>query len=141
MKLKVKKLSEDAVLPSYAHDGDAGLDLYSAEDHILKPGEKKNFRTGVAMAIPKGHVGLIWDKSGHAAKNGVHVLAGVVDAGYRGEVGVVLKNLGDEDFTISQKMKIAQMLIQPVVSSEILETDSLDETSRNHGGFGSTGDR
>ena len=94
MKIAMRK-DDGAKLPSYAHPGDAGMDLYSNEELVLKPGEKKIVKTGAYMAIPGGHVGLIWDKSGHAAKNAIHVLAGVVDAGYRGEVGVVLKNLGD----------------------------------------------
>ncbi len=130
---------DGAKLPSYAHPGDAGMDLYSNDEVVLKPGEKKVVKTGAYMAIPEGHVGLIWDKSGHAAKNAIHVLAGVIDAGYRGEVGVVLKNLGDEDFTVTKHMKIAQMLIQPVVSASIEEVEELDDTARGEGGFGSTG--
>lgn len=90
------------------------------------------------MAIRAGFVGLIWDKSGISLK-GVHRLAGVVDAGYRGEVQVVMINLGKEPFAIKKGMKIAQMLIQPVVPVEIIESDSLDDTSRGEGGFGSTG--
>ena len=90
------------------------------------------------MAIPPGHVGLVWDKSGISLK-GVHRLAGVVDAGYRGEVQVVMVNLGGEPFMIKPGMKIAQMLIQPVMSVFVVETEELDDTSRGEGGFGSTG--
>jgi dUTP pyrophosphatase len=115
------------------------MDLYSNEEAVLMPGEKRLVKIGTYMAIPKGHVGLIWDKSGHAAKNAIHVLAGVVDAGYRGEVCVVLKNLGDKEFAVTKHMKIAQMLIQPVVSAQIEEVKELDDTSRGEGGFGSTG--
>lgn len=138
MNIKIQRV-EDVKLPSYAHPGDAGLDLYSAEDFRLKPGERKIISTGIKMAVPVNHVGLIWDRSGLAAKNSIHVLAGVIDSGYRGKIGVVLKNLGDEEIKITKNMRIAQMLIQPVVSATIEEVDSLDETSRNEAGFGSTG--
>lgn len=139
IKIKIKKLKETAIIPKYAHEGDAGVDLYSTEDYILKPGERVLVSTGIAMAIPPAYVGLIWDRSGLAAKNSMHVLAGVVDSGYRGEVKVVLINLGNEDFKVTNGMRIAQMLIQPIISADIEESDSLDETSRNEGGFGSTG--
>src|SRR3989338_2390645 len=139
IKVKIKKIKDDAVIPSYAHDGDAGVDLYSTEDYLLKPGDRVLVSTGISMAIPQGYVGLIWDRSGLAAKNSMHVLAGVVDSGYRGEVCVVLKNLSNEEFKVTKNMRIAQMLIQPVVSAIIEESDSLDKTSRNEGGFGSTG--
>lgn len=115
------------------------MDLFSSIDVILKPGENKLIKTGIKMAIPSGYAGLIWDRSGLAAKNSIHVLAGVVDSGYRGEVCVVLKNLGNEDFAVSKNMRIAQMLIQPVASATIKESHSLDETARNEDGFGSTG--
>lgn len=139
IKVKIKKIKDNAVIPKYAHKGDAGVDLYSTEDYTLKPGESILVSTGVSMAIPDGYVGLIWDRSGLAVKHSLHVLAGVVDSVYRGEVCVVLKNLGDEDFKVTKGMRIAQMLIQPVMSAEIEESDSLEETSRNEGGFGSTG--
>lgn len=139
IKVKIKKIRNNAIMPKYAHKGDAGVDLYSTEDYTLKPGESILVPTGVSMAIPDGYVGLIWDRSGLAVKNSLHVLAGVVDSGYRGEVCVVLKNLGHEDFKVTKGMRIAQMLIQPVMSAEIEESDSLEETSRNEGGFGSTG--
>jgi dUTP pyrophosphatase len=139
MKLQIQRTTKEVDMPSYACDGDAAFDLRSAEEGALKPGEKKVFKTGLKMAIPPGHVGLIWDRSGLAAKNGIHVLAGVVDSGYRGEVGVVLKNLGEEDVEITLNMRIAQMLIQPVVSANLEETEELEETARGEGGFGSTG--
>ena len=137
--LKIKRLDKEATLPKYAHEGDAGLDLFSAEDYILKPNERKAFKTGIAMAIPKGYVGLVWDKSGLAAKHGIKTMAGVVDSGYRGEVLVVLKNLGEKPVQIEKNMKIAQMLIQPVESKNIIEVDDLEDTGRGQGGFGSTG--
>lgn len=139
MRVKVKKVDKEVNLPCYSNQGDAGLDLHSAEEFILKPGESKPVKTGISMAIPKGHVGLIWDRSGLAAKNTLHVLAGVIDSGYRGEIGVVLKNLGSEDFKIEKNMRIAQMIIQPFISAVIEEHDSLDDTDRSSGGFGSTG--
>ncbi len=138
MELKIKRLNPEAKLPSYGHPGDAGLDLYSAVECVLGPGSVFAVPTGIKMAIPRGYVGLVWDKSGISLKS-VHRLAGVVDAGYRGEVQVVMINLGREPFEIKAGMKIAQMLIQPVISMSIIETDELDDTSRGEGGFGSTG--
>ncbi len=138
MKIPVK-ITNGAKLPTYANPSDAGMDIYSNEKVTVKPGEKRLVKTGAYMAIPSNHVGLVWDKSGYAVKHGIHVLAGVIDAGYRGEVGVVLKNLGDEEFTITKHMKIAQMLIQPVVSAQLEEVSELDDTARGKGGFGSTG--
>jgi len=138
MELKVKKIHPAAKLPLYGHPGDAGFDLFACVDRSLAPGALAPVPTGIQMAIPKGFVGLVWDKSGVSLK-GVHRLAGVVDAGYRGEVQVVLINLGREVYDIKAGMKIAQMLIQPVQTADILETESLDDTSRGEGGFGSTG--
>ena len=138
MKLLVKKISPRARLPVYNHPGDAGMDLFSCVQLIIGPGETVAVATGIQMAIPAGYVGLIWDKSGLALQ-GIHRLAGVVDAGYRGEVKVVLTNLRTEPFVVESGMKIAQMLIQPVPSVEIEEVDSLDPTSRGDNGFGSTG--
>jgi len=139
MNVKVKKLDLDAVAPAYAHEGDAGMDLYSKEEVVLQPGERKVIGTGIAMAIPSGHVGLIWDKSGLAAKHGLKTMAGVVDSGYRGEVGVVLHNLSSNEFKVEKNSKVAQMLIQPIHSNQVLDVDDLDETTRGDGGFGSTG--
>jgi dUTP pyrophosphatase len=135
----IKKLVSDAKVPSYAHPGDAGLDLYSVEDTVIEVGEARMLRTGISMAIPEGFVGLIWSKSGLAAKHSVISIGGVVDSGYRGEITVVLKNLGTERFMVTKHMKIAQMLIQPVCKTDIVESDMLSETSRSNGGFGSTG--
>ena len=138
MQVKVKKMTPEAKLPAFAHPGDAGMDLFSCVNMILGPGETKAVPTGIQMAIPAGHVGLVWDKSGISLK-GVHRLAGVVDSGYRGEVRVVMVNLGQGPFEIKAGMKIAQMLIQPVESPTVVESDTLDDTSRGDGGFGSTG--
>ncbi|MEN6561247.1 MAG: dUTP diphosphatase [Acidobacteriota bacterium] len=138
MELKVKRIHPEAKLPVYGHPGDAGLDLFSVADFDLAPGGVLAAPTGIQIAVPSGHVGLIWDKSGISLK-GVHRLAGVVDAGYRGEVQVVLINLGPDPFAVRKGMKIAQLLVQPVASVEVAEADSLDDTSRGRGGFGSTG--
>ena len=138
MKVAVKKLGPEARIPVRHHEGDAGLDLFSCVQMVIKPGETAAVPTGLQLAIPLGYVGLIWDKSGIALR-GVHRLAGVVDAGYRGEVKVVLTNLGKETFEITPGTKIAQMLVQPVESPEIVEVEELDKTSRGEGGFGSTG--
>jgi len=138
MDLKVKRMNPDAKLPAYSHPGDAGLDLFASVDCVLDEGEVKAVQTGIKVAIPPGHVGLIWDKSGISLR-GVHRLAGVVDAGYRGEVQVVMANLGCEPYEIKKGMKIAQMLVQPVGEVKVVEADDLDGTARGEGGFGSTG--
>jgi dUTP pyrophosphatase len=138
MELRVKRIHPEAKLPVYGHSGDAGLDLFSVVDCELRPGEVFAVPTGVQVAIPAGHVGLVWDKSGISLQS-VHRLAGVVDSGYRGEIQVVMINLGGAPFTIRKGMKIAQMLVQPVAAVSVIEADALDDTSRGEGGFGSTG--
>lgn len=138
MELKIKRIHPEAKLPSYGHKGDAGLDLFSCADYVLGAGEVKAIQTGIKVAIPRGYVGLIWDKSGISLK-GVHKLAGVVDAGYRGEVQVVMINLGNAPYEIKKGMKIAQMLIQPISEVEVIEAEDLDDTLRGEDGFGSTG--
>ncbi|MDP2915868.1 MAG: dUTP diphosphatase [Candidatus Aminicenantes bacterium] len=141
MELKIKRIHPEAKLPSYGHPGDAGLDLFSCVDCVLDEGEIRAVQTGIKVAVPQGHVGLIWDKSGISLR-GVHKLAGVVDAGYRGEIQVVMINLGSESYEIKKGMKIAQMLIQPVHEVKVVEVvglDDLDGTTRGDGGFGSTG--
>lgn len=125
--------------PTYAHPGDAGFDLRAAEELVIEPGARKLTPTGLRLAIPEGFVGLVWDRSGLAVKHGVHCLAGVIDSGYRGEVKVVLQNLGGKAFTVERGMRIAQLLVQPVISAELVRVDNLEETTRGEGGFGSTG--
>ena len=139
MKLKIKKLTSTATLPQYAHAGDAGMDLFALESIVIKKGERVQVKTGIAMEIPEECAGLVWDKSGLSHKFGLKTLGGVVDAGYRGEIMVGVINLGDTDYTLEAGHKIAQMLIQKVEFPEIIEVESLDETSRGEGGFGSTG--
>jgi len=139
MKILIKKLEADAKIPQYALAGDAGMDFFSLEDLELRPMEKAACLTGIAMQIPAGFAGLIWDKSGIAIKSGIKILGGVVDSGYRGEVKVGLINLSQEAYVVKKGDKIAQMLIQKVESPEIIEAAGLDETERGAGGFGSTG--
>lgn len=138
MELKIKKIHKDAKLPHYGHKGDAGLDIFSTIDCVLRKREVKAIPTGIKVAIPEGYVGLIWDKSG-VSLEGVHRLAGVVDSGYRGEVKIVMANLSDEPFSIEKGMKIAQLLIQPVIEVEVIEVEDLEATPRGENGFGSTG--
>lgn len=126
-------------MPAYAHHGDAGFDLCSAEEILIKPKDRVVVPTGLAMEIPHGFVGLIWDKSGLSVKHGLKVLGGVVDCGYRGEVKVCVINLSTEEYKIEKGRKIAQMLVQKIERVEFEETKSLSETSRGDGGFGSTG--
>lgn len=126
-------------MPSYAHPGDAGLDLYAAETTTVAPGQNVAVPTGVAMEIPDGYVGLIWDKSGLAIKNRLKTLGGVVDSGYRGEVLVGMINLSSEPYTFEKRHKVAQMVIQKKEDVRVEEVDELSDTVRGTGGFGSTG--
>jgi dUTP pyrophosphatase len=141
MKLDVKKLDPEAKLPTRAHADDAGLDLYSVEECVLEPGERRAVRTGIAMAIPTGYVGLIWDKSGLAAKAGMKTMGGVIDAAYRGEVRVIMTNLSQEPYHVEKGSKISQILIQEVELADVCEVGELSDTIRGEGGFGSTGSR
>jgi dUTP pyrophosphatase len=139
--LRVQRLREDAVLPAYAHPGDAGLDLASVEEVTLRPGERAAVPTGLAMAIPGGWVGLVHPRSGLARRHGITVAnaPGTIDAGYRGEVLVLLCNLGQESVTLAKGERVAQLLLQRVGSAVVDEVDDLDATARGDGGFGSTG--
>lgn len=141
IKVRIKKINENAVIPKYAHKGDAGVDLYSAEDYLLKPGERILVSTGIKMAIPQGYEAQVRPKSGLALKHGVTVCntPGTVDSSYRGEVGCIMINLGNEDFKIEKGKKIAQIIFNKVEEAEFEEVDELDETTRGEGGFGSTG--
>ena len=131
MKLRVRRIAQGAKLPVYQHPGDAGMDLFAAQEVSLAPGEVKAVPTGIKMAVPDGYVGLIWDKSGLSLQ-GVHRLAGVVDAGYRSEVKVVMANLGKKPFVFKPGQKVAQMLIQPVEAVKVVDVckGDLDETTR-----------
>ncbi len=139
MKLKWKKLDPGAIAPAYAHPGDAGLDFFSLERTIIPPGARKAIRTGISMEIPEGHVGLFWDKSGLAIRDGLTTLGGVIDAGYRGEVQILMLNVSDKEYVFEAGHKVAQLLIQKVEHPDIAESEGLSETRRGTGGFGSTG--
>jgi len=136
--LPVRRLEPAATLPARAHPGDAGLDLHALEDSVVAPGEGKVLRTGIAVAIPEGHVGLVCDRSS-LARRGLKTAGGVIDAGYRGEVGVVVWNLSRESQRVAKGERAAQLLVLPIAAPEPVETDVLDATSRGAGGFGSTG--
>jgi len=139
MVIKVKKVHVNAKLPTYGHVGDAGMDLYAAEDTTIEPGKPLRVRTGIAVEIPFGFVGLCWDKSGLATNHSLKTIARVIDSTYRGEIMVGMMNLGKEPYTFKAGEKVTQMLVQKVESPEIVEAEELSDTSRGEGGFGSTG--
>lgn len=133
----------DLPLPAYQSAGAAGLDLVAATDgrSVLAPGARELIPTGIAIALPPGYEAQVRPRSGLAARHGVTVLnsPGTIDADYRGEIGVILINLSDSEFAISRGDRIAQMVIAPVVQAAVVEVETLDETARGEGGFGSTG--
>ena len=141
MTLKFKRIHPDAVLPAYAHPSDAGMDIRSVADLVIPVGKRALVPTGLVMLLPPMYEAQVRPRSGLALKSGVTVLntPGTIDSGYRGEVGVILANFGDDDFTVKKGDKIAQLVIAPVTQPEIVETDVVDETDRGAGGFGSTG--
>lgn len=138
----VKLLDESLPAPRYAHDGDAGADLLSAEDFVLQPFERRTVRTGIVIALPDGCAGFVHPRSGISSKHGITVVnaPGTIDAGYRGEICVPLINLDPhEPFTVSRGDRIAQLVVQRVVRADFAVTSVLDDTARGAGGFGSTG--
>jgi dUTP pyrophosphatase len=140
--IPIRRLDPDLPLPAYSHPGDAGADLVAAEDTELAPGARAAVRTGIAVAIPEGHVGLVHPRSGLAARLGVTVLnaPGTVDAGYRGEILVILVNHDRSNpVKISRGDRIAQLVVQRVERAAFHEVDELDDTARGAGGHGSTG--
>ena len=141
MTLRFRKIHPDAVLPSYAHPSDAGMDVRSVDDLTIAPGKRALVHTGLVMLLPPMYEAQVRPRSGLALKSGVTVLntPGTIDSGYRGEVGVILANFGDADFHVKKGDKIAQIVIAPVTQPEIVETTEVDETDRGSGGFGSTG--
>jgi len=143
MKLKVKRLTPAAVLPKYAHPGDAGLDLCAAEATEIPPHGSRLVKTGLTIELPKGTEAQVRPRSGLALKHQVTVLnsPGTIDEGYRDEVEVILINHGEKPFVIEPGMKIAQMVVQPVITVQVEEAVELSDTSRGSGGFGSTGVR
>lgn len=140
--IPVHPLDPELPLPRYAHDFDAGADLHARTEVVLGPGERALVPTGLAVAIPPGYVGLVHPRSGLAAKSGITVLnaPGTIDADYRGEIQVILINHDRlESFTVHRGDRIAQLVIQPVVTARWAQVEHLPETSRGLGGFGSTG--
>ena len=136
------RLDADMPLPSYARDHDAGLDLMSSEDVQLKPGERAAVPTGLAVAIPAGHAGFVHARSGRALREGLALVnaPGLIDAGYRGEIKVIVVNLDTSDVIhIERGEKIAQLVVQPVERVELVEVEVLPGSERGGGGFGSTG--
>jgi dUTP pyrophosphatase len=141
VRLEVRRLRPEAVLPAYAHPGDAGLDLAAVEPIRLWPGERVAVPTGLSVAIPDGWVGLVHPRSGLARRHGLTVAnaPGTIDAGDRGEVQVLLVNLGTEVVDIAAGDRVAQLLLQRVGWAEVVEVEELSDTARGDGGFGSTG--
>ena len=141
VQIKIKKLRQEAILPRKAYEYDAAFDLHSAEEIMLGAGERKLVGTGIAIEMPQNYHAEIRPRSGLAAKHGITVLntPGTVDSGYRGEIQVILINLGREDFLIARGERIAQMLFSKVDAISFEEVDELSDSSRGPGGFGSSG--
>lgn len=138
-KIKFLKLHEEAILPTRGSTKSAGLDLYSIEEVTLKSGERAAVKTGLAVAIPENFYGRIGPRSGLAVRHGIDTLAGIVDADYRGEILCALINHGQETVTLNKGERIAQLIIESIITPEPAWAESLDETARDAGGFGSTG--
>jgi dUTP pyrophosphatase len=142
MSLRVRRLDPRAVLPTRAYDGDAGLDLYALHDGVLAAGERASVRTGIAIEIPEGQAGLVLPRSGLARRHGISVVnaPGLIDAGYRGEVEVLLLNTDrSASFSIAAGDRIAQLVIVAVQTPQVLEVEELALSERGAGGFGSSG--
>ncbi|WP_293395641.1 dUTP diphosphatase [Peptoclostridium sp.] len=141
MKLNIKRLSKDAIMPCYAHPGDAGLDVFSVEETLIKAGEAQLVGTGISIELPSGTEAQIRPRSGLALKHCITVLntPGTIDEGYRGEIKVILINHGKDPFKVEKGMKIAQMVVQPVLRVEVAETGELSQSRRGERGFGSSG--
>ena len=135
------RLDSELPAPAQAHPGDAGFDLVTSEDVVLEPGERRVVPTGIAVAIPPGFAGLVLPRSGHAARHGVGVVnaPGLIDSGYRGEIKAILINHGADSVAFSRGDRIAQLLITPVPTVQLIEVADLDDTARGAAGFGSSG--
>ena len=141
MEVAFRRLRDDAVVPSRAYDGDAGLDLASCERVVLAPGERAMVGTGLAVAVPDGYAGFVQPRSGLAARHGITIVntPGLVDSGYRGELRIVLLNTdAREPFVVEPGMRIAQLVVVPVAAAEPVEVDELPDTERGVRGFGSS---
>ena len=142
MRMAIVRLDTGLPLPSYAHEGDAGLDLFSAEDVLIEPGQRALVGTGIAIAIPEGHAGFVQPRSGLAIRHGLSLVnsPGLIDSHYRGEIKVIAINLDPSTpVSINRGDKLAQLVIQPVARVELAEVSELTSTTRGEGGFGSTG--
>lgn len=153
MRLKIKRLHTDSVIPNYAKQGDCGLDLVASghwlsmpgkeesesEEFLLEPGSRVLVKTGIAIELPDGTWGNIRTRSGHAAKHGLNVLGGVIDEGYRGEVMVILANQGSDSYNLKKGERVAQLIITPYVCPEVCEVGELSKSERADGRFGHTG--
>lgn len=144
IEITIKLLDDGLAMPRRRHDGDAGIDLSSRVDFVLKPGERATIPTGIAAAIPRGFAGLVLPRSGLAARHGIALVnsPGLIDSGYRGEIAVVMINTDKrEPFHIKRGDRIAQLVIQRVEEAALVRVEQLDQTARGDGGFGSTGRR
>ena len=137
--IKVKKIEGQAIVPTRSNSDDAGWDLYSITTRPIAPSQRVTIRTGISLEIPEEYVGLIWPRSGMSVKNGIDVLAGVVDSGYRGEIKVCLLNTSREWMDIKEGDRIAQILFQEVPHFQLQEVEILQNSDRGQGGFGSSG--
>ena len=140
LKIKLKRLDKTLPLPKYQTEGSSGLDLYAREDCVIKPGDFKTIPTGISVEVPYGMEGQVRPRSGLASKSGIGILnsPGTIDSDYRGEIKVILFNLSNKDYKIKKGDRIAQLVITSVVQVDLEEVESLEETDRNKGGFGST---
>ena len=138
IKIKIKKLHPDAIIPKFANKSDAGMDFFSVEDLVILPNHRVLVKTGISMELPKGYVALVYDKSG-VAKDGLTKIGGVIDAGYRGEYIIMLHNISSKPYKIEKGQKIAQILIQPIIQPKIEVVEELSGSERGEGGFGSSG--
>ncbi len=138
MKIKIKKLKENAKLPTYSHPGDVGMDMYAMETYTVNPGEHHFFLHGFSLEFPIGYAAIVKDKSS-ISKAGLHSMGGVFDAGFRGEYNTHLVNLSDKPYTIEEGDKVSQIVIFPVAIAELDVSDTLSESARGQGAFGSTG--
>lgn len=139
MKISVKKIHPEAIIPKRAHKNDAGLDIFCYEDFEIEPDERKSILTGIAIQIPEGYAGLIWEKSSLSHKYGLKLTGGVIDSGYRGEIQIGMINLSKSTFKFEKGHKIAQLLIQKIELPECIEVTNLEDSIRGEKGFGSTG--
>jgi dUTP pyrophosphatase len=139
MFIYVKKLVGSAMIPARANKTDAGYDLWSVESYTLKPLERKLFKTGIAIEIPSGYYGRVAPRSGLAFKRGLDVMAGVIDSGFRGEVGVILINLSNEEVYLTHGDRIAQLIIETCHQPAMIQVEELNDSSRAEKGFGSSG--